>query len=81
MRNREQKKYIEALKRYEKKFEKKELDDFRMMLIRNKEDEDLDNISFKRLEELYTKYHLNRAKKQFDDIFNNDDKKNSNIKM
>jgi hypothetical protein len=69
MRSTEQRNYFEILKRYEKKFEKSELEDYKMLLKRHKDDEDLDNLSMKRLRLLYEKYHVNREKKNFDHYF------------
>lgn len=71
MRYTDQKKYIEALKRYERKFTAEEKKDFSMFLKRHKDDEDLDNISFKKLSDLYKKYHLNREKPNLNDLFKN----------
>ena len=69
MRNSDQKKYIETLLRYEKKFNQDELKDFKMFVKRNKDDEDLDSISFKKLKDLYTKYYVNREKLDINDFF------------
>lgn len=66
---RDQKKYIETLKRYEKKMDKKELEEYKMFVKRQKDDEDFDKISLKKLTDLYQKYYLNREKKNFDHIF------------
>lgn len=65
----EQKKYFEVLKKYERKFNSKELEDYKILLRRHKDDEDLDRHSMERLKELYIKYHVNREKKNYDDIF------------
>jgi hypothetical protein len=69
MRSTDQKKFIEALKRYERKFTPAELKDYKMFLKRQMDDEDLDNISFKRLNDLYVKYYANRVKPDINDIF------------
>lgn len=69
MRNSDQKKYIETLLRYEKKFNQDELEDFKMFVKRNKDDEDLDSISFKKLKDLYTKYYVNREKIDINGFF------------
>ncbi|MBK7105691.1 MAG: hypothetical protein IPM32_01430 [Ignavibacteriae bacterium] len=69
MRNSDQKKYIETLLRYEKKFTQDELKDFKMFAKRNKDDEDLDNISFQKLKNLYTKYYVNREKIDINEFF------------
>lgn len=66
---REQKKYFEILKKYERKFNPKELDDYKMLVKRDKDDEDLDKLSMQRLITLYEKYHVNREKKNLDFLF------------
>jgi len=70
---RDQKKYFEKLKRYEKYFESKERRDYKMLLKRHKDDEDLDRLSLERLRILYEKYYVQREKKSFDDIFKKND--------
>ncbi|MFA3782417.1 hypothetical protein ABRY23_05060 [Melioribacteraceae bacterium 4301-Me] len=65
----DQKKYFEILQRYEKKFDKAENEDYRMLLKRHKDDEELDKLSLERLEKLYIKYHASREKKNFDQYF------------
>lgn len=69
---RDQKKYIDALKRYEKKMDNKERNDYKMYVKRHKDEEDLDKLSMNRLAELYEKYHINRDKKNFDHLFKKD---------
>ncbi|HEX2866149.1 MAG TPA: hypothetical protein VHO03_03860 [Ignavibacteriales bacterium] len=66
---RDQKKYFEILRRYERKFEPREAEDYKMLLIRHKDDEDLDKQSLERLKELYQKYYVNRERKNYDDFF------------
>lgn len=70
---RDQKKYFEALRRYERKFDSKESYDYKMFLKRHKDDEDLDRLSLEKLKALYEKYHVNRERKNFDDIFKKPD--------
>ena len=69
MRFTKQRKYIDALKRYETKFDGNELKDFKMFVKRHKDGEDLDNISLKKLSDLYTKYFLNREKPDLNELF------------
>ncbi len=69
MSSREQKSYFETLKRYTQKFESKELEDYKMLLKRHKDDEDLDKLSMQRLSVLYEKYHVNRERKNYDQFF------------
>lgn len=70
---RDQKKYFEKLKRYERHFEPKEKQDYKMLLKRRKDDEDLDRLSLERLKVLYEKYYVQREKRSFDDIFKKKD--------
>lgn len=69
MRYNDQKKYFEALRRYERKFSSYEMKDYKMFLKRHKDDEDLDNISFEKLKDLYTKYYVNRDKIDLNELF------------
>jgi hypothetical protein len=66
---RDQQKYIEILKKYERKFDKKESEDYKMFLKRQKDDEDFDTVSMKRLKELYDKYNVPVDKSKYDSFF------------
>lgn len=77
MSSREQKKYFEAIQRYEKKFDAKELYDYKMFLKRHKDDEDLDKLSMDRLRGLYEKYYVNRERKNFDAFFKKPEDENN----
>ncbi len=66
---REQKKFFEILPRYERKFDKNELEDYKMLKIRHKDEEDLDKLSLGRLKVLFEKYHVNRVKPNYDHLF------------
>ncbi len=66
---REQKKYFEALARFERKFDPKEREDYKMLLKRHKDDEDLDRLSLERLKKLYEKYYVNREKPDLSNLF------------
>ena len=54
---REQQKLLDALKKYKRKLTGKELEDYKMFVKRQKDDEDFDSISMSRLKELYDKYN------------------------
>ena len=69
MRYTDQKKYFEALRRYENKFTGDEMNSYKMMFKRHKDDEDLDNHSFQKLKDLYTKYYVNREKVDINKFF------------
>lgn len=66
---REQKKYLEFLKSHERKFDRKELEDYKMFVKRQKDDEDFDSVSLKRLKELYDKYNVPVDRSKFDSFF------------
>lgn len=66
---RNQKKYFDILKRYEKKLDETEKYKYKMLLKRHSAEEDLDKIALGYLTELYEKYHVNREKKSYDHIF------------
>ena len=69
MSSREQRDYFSILKRYERQFESGELNDYKMLVKRHKDDEDLDKLSMERLKKLFVKYHINREKKNYDQFF------------
>lgn len=66
---REQKNYFEKLNRYERKFKSKEAEEYKILLQRHKDEEELDKLSLERLKQLYVKYHVNRPKQSLDDLF------------
>jgi hypothetical protein len=66
---RDQVKYFEVLKRYEKKFDWRELEDYKILLERHKDEEDLNKEALEWLKGLYTKYYVNRERKNFDSFF------------
>lgn len=70
---REQSKYLDALKRHERKLDSKESAFYKMALKRHKDDEELDRESLEGLKDLYEKYHVNRERKEFDDPFIKDE--------
>lgn len=66
---REQIKYFEFLRRYEKKFNPGEIKNYTMFLKRHKDEEELDKLSLNILKEMFEKYHLNRLKPDLDKFF------------
>lgn len=73
MAHRDQTKYFDSLHRFERKFTAKESEEYKVLLMRHKDDEDLDKESFNRLKALYEKYYVNRERKNFDDLFKKTD--------
>ena len=70
---REQKKLLDELKKYESKFTSKEKDEYKMFIKRQKDDEDFDSLSMKRLKELYDKYYTPPDRTKLDALFKKKD--------
>ena len=66
---RDQQKYLDYLKKFESRMERKELEDYKMLVKRQKDDEDFDTVSMKRLKELYDKYFQPADKSKYDHLF------------
>jgi hypothetical protein len=73
---REQKKLLDTLLKYERNFTRQESDEYKMFLKRQKDDEDFDSVSMKRLKELHDKYHKPIDRSKYDAFF----KKNTDEK-
>ena len=78
MSRKEQKNYFEILKRYERKFETKETEMYKILVMRNKDDEDLDKLAMDKLRLLYEKYHVNRERKNYDHLFKKPEENSEN---
>lgn len=70
---RDQQKYIEALKKFERKFERKEAEEFKMFLKRHKDEDEFDAVSMRRLKELFDKYNVPVDKSKYDAFFKKKD--------
>lgn len=66
---REQKKYLEVLKKNEGNFTRQEHDEFKMFVKRDKDDDEFDTISMKRLKELHDKYYKPADTSKYDKFF------------
>lgn len=66
---RDQKKYLEFLKKNERKLSPKELEDYKMFVKRQKDEEEFDTVSMKRLKEIFDKYNLPVDKSKYDQFF------------
>ena len=66
---REQKKYLEILKKYEKNFTRQESDEYKLFIKRDKDDDEFDTVSMKRLKELLDKYHKPVDTSKYDKFF------------
>lgn len=66
---RDQAKYIDFLKRFERKFDSKEAEEFKMFLKMHKDEEEFDSITMKKLKALYDKYNLPVDRSKYDSFF------------
>ena len=66
---REQKKYLETLKKYEKNFTRQESDEYKLFIKRDKDDDEFDTVSMKRLKEIHDKYHKLVDTSKYDKFF------------
>lgn len=66
---RDQKNYLEELRKYENKMSRNDLEVYKMFVKRNKDEEDFDTVSFKKLKDMYDKYHVTVDKHKFDSFF------------
>jgi hypothetical protein len=66
---RDQQKYLDYLRKFESKMDRKELDEYKMYLKRQKDDEDFDTISMNRLKALYDKFFKPVDKSLYDHLF------------
>ena len=67
----EQQKLLDSLKKYVRNFTRQENDEYKMFLKRQKDDEDFDSISMKRLRELHDKYCKPVDRSKYDKFFKN----------
>ena len=75
---REQKKYLDVLKKYERKFTRQESDDYKLFIKRDKDDDEFDTVSMKRLKELHDKYHKPVDTSKYEKFFNKTSNEESN---
>ncbi len=71
---RDQRKYLETLKKYGRNFTREESEEYKMFIKRQKDDEDFDSISMKRLKELHDKYYKPADHSKYDNFFKKPDK-------
>jgi len=69
----DQQRYIEALRRFEKQFDNKECEEYKMFVKRHKDEEEFDTMSMNRLKELHDKYHKPVDVSQYDKYFKKHD--------
>jgi hypothetical protein len=67
----EQHRMIQDLKDYLSKMERQDQYDFEMYVKRDKDDEELDSLSFKKLEEMHKRYVVRKTKKDIEEMLKN----------
>jgi hypothetical protein len=67
--HRDQKKYLEALKKYERKLTRQEYDEYKIFIKRDKDEEEFDTVTMKRLKELHDKYYEPVNTSKYDKFF------------
>jgi hypothetical protein len=66
---RDQQKYLDILKKYERKFSPEDKYAYDIFVKRQKDDEDFDTVSMRKLKELHDKYYTPVDKSKFDNLF------------
>ena len=66
---RDQQKYLDVLKKYERNFSPQDKYAYDIFVKRQKDDEDFDTVSMKKLKDLHDKYYKPVDKSRFDDLF------------
>jgi len=66
---RDQQKYLDVLRKFERSFTKEESEEYKIFLKRQKDDEDFDSVSMKRLIALHDKYYKPADLSKYDKYF------------
>lgn len=74
---RDQAKYLEFLRKIERKFDRKEAEDFKMFLKMHKDEEEFDSITLQKLKALYDKFNVPVDRSKYDAFFKKDEQKKS----
>lgn len=66
---RDQTKYLDFLRKFEREFDRKEAEDFKMFLKMQKDEEEFDSVTMKKLKSLYAKFNVSVDRTKYDAIF------------
>ena len=66
---RDQKKYLEELHKYERKFTREETELYKMFQKMHKDEEDFDTVLLKKLKDLYDKYYVPADRTKLENLF------------
>ena len=70
---RDQAKYLEFLKKFEYKFNRQEADEYKMFVKMQKDEEDFDSITMRKLKALYDKFNVPVDRSKYDAFFKKTD--------
>lgn len=66
---RDQAKYLDFLRKFERKFDRKETEDFKMFLKMQKDEEEFDSVTMTKLKSLYDKFNVPVDRTKYDTFF------------
>ena len=66
---RDQGKYLDFLRKFEHKFDRRETEDFKMFLKMQKDEEEFDSVTMKKLKSLYDKFSVPVDRTKYDAFF------------
>jgi len=70
---RDQAKYLDFLRKFERKFDRKEAADFKMFFKMQKDEEEFDSVTMNKLKDLYDKYNIPVDRSKYDAFFKKKD--------
>lgn len=65
----DQQKYLDGLRKYERKFNREELEMYKMFVKMHKDEEEFDSVSLRNLEDLYNKYYVPADRTKLENLF------------
>lgn len=66
---RDQAKYIDFLRKFERKFDRKEVEEFKMFVKMHKDEEEFDSVSMEKLKSFYNKYNVPVDRSKYEAFF------------
>lgn len=70
---RDQQKYLDGLRKYERKFNRQELEMYKMFVKMHKDEEEFDSLSLRNLKDLYDKYYVPADRTKLENLFKKKD--------
>ena len=66
---RDQAKYLDFLRKFEREFDRKEAEDFKMFLKMQKDEEEFDSVTMRKLKSLHDKFNVPVDRSKYDAFF------------